>query len=129
MVVSGPVATSVISVPGEAAISETMKSTACLPHGPGGPAPAALAPPRPDSPCTWPAPIAWRSSGAAHLAVTGTSAAPTGDATARAFAVKVLASSDVRSRHGGDPGEVDSLVPGRERDRERVVDPRVCSRG
>src|SRR5580704_7657594 len=85
MLVSGPVATSVIS-PGAAAISAMMKSIACPSRGPCGGA-GRTAPPRPDSPCTCPASSAGRSSGAGHPAVTGTPGAPANDATASAFAV------------------------------------------
>ena len=90
MLVSGPVATSVIS-PGAAAAASMMKSIAC-PSSAARAGVGSTAPPRPVSPCTCPACSAGRSSGVPHPAVTGTEPRPTNDATARAFAV-VLASS------------------------------------
>ena len=85
MLVSGPVATSVIS-PGAAPRVSMMKSIAC-PSSAVRPGAGRTAPPRPESPCTCPASSAGRSSGTGDPGVTGTFFAPTNDATARAFAV------------------------------------------
>ena len=103
ILVSGPVATSVIS-PGAAPMVSMMKSIACPSRAllAGG---GSTAPPSPESPCTCPASSAGRSSGAAKPGVTGTSAAPTNDATARAFAVG-LGQPDVAG-HGREADEVD----------------------
>ena len=122
MLVSGPVATSVIS-PGAAAMVSMMKSIACplsaVRRGAGS-----TAPPSPDSPCTCPACSAGRSSGAAHPGVTGTSARP--DERRHGERVRGgLGQRDVAG-HGGDAGQLDLGRAGREGDRERVVDAGVA---